>query len=59
MVGCWVQDADGAVQVRLAERVSVEARRSLDVEAARLSGWLDGARVATSVRSPAMRSGRR
>ncbi|MDN4172715.1 winged helix DNA-binding domain-containing protein [Nocardioides sp. SOB77] len=55
VVGCWVQDATGAVAVRLVEDVPVAVRARLDVEAARLSGWLAGERVGTVYPSPAMR----
>jgi hypothetical protein len=56
VVGCWIQDDAGVVRVRLLERVSARARRALDAEAARLTGWLDGVRVGTIYRSPAMKS---
>ena len=55
VVGCWVQDDAGVVQLRLLERVSAAARRALDAEAARLTAWLDGVRVTTTIPSPAMR----
>ncbi|WP_229401580.1 winged helix DNA-binding domain-containing protein [Micromonospora okii] len=53
-VGCWVQDAAGAVRVRLVEPVSAAERRLLDVEAQRLTSWLAGFRVPTVYTSPAM-----
>jgi hypothetical protein len=53
VVGCWVQDDDGVVHVRLLEPVPAAARRALDAEAARLTGWLGGFRVPTLYRSPA------
>jgi hypothetical protein len=56
VVGCWIQDDAGVVRVRLLERVSARARRALDAEAARLTDWLDGVRVGTIYRSPAMKS---
>lgn len=56
VVGCWVQDADGAVQVRLVEPVPAAAARALDDEAGRLSAWLAGTRVLSTVPSPAMRA---
>lgn len=56
VVGCWVQDSAGVVQVRLLEPVSAHARRALDAEAARLTGWLGGFRVPTAYLSPAMNS---
>jgi hypothetical protein len=55
IVGCWVQDADGAVVVRLLEDVPAEARAALDVEAERLSCWLGGDRVSTVYPSVAMK----
>ena len=54
VVGAWVQDDAGAVQVRLLEPVSAAERRALDAEAARLTAWLDGFRVPMVYRSPAM-----
>ena len=55
IVGCWVQDDDAAVRVRLLEDVPAPARRALEEEADRLTAWLDGERVATPIPSPAMR----
>lgn len=57
VVGCWVQDDSGVVQVRLLERVSARARRALDAEASRLTAWLGGVRIGTGIPSPAMKSG--
>lgn len=56
VVGCWVQDHAGDVEVRLLERVSAQARRHLQAEASRLTTWLHHARVGTSYVSPAMNS---
>lgn len=56
VVGCWVQDDAGVVQVRLLERVPAPARRALDAEAARLTAWLGGVRIGTVYPSPAMKS---
>jgi hypothetical protein len=56
VVGCWVQDGDAVVRVRVLERVPARARRALDAEAARLTAWLAGVRVGTVYRSPAMKS---
>ncbi|GEP36779.1 hypothetical protein NPS01_04420 [Nocardioides psychrotolerans] len=58
VVGCWVQDADGVVEVRLLEDCAREARQALDVEAARLTEWLEGRRVSTVYPSPAMKEQR-
>ncbi len=54
IVGCWVQDDAGAVQMRLLERVSTQAHRALDSEASRLTRWLGGVRLPATLRSPAM-----
>jgi hypothetical protein len=58
IVGCWVQDADGVVEVRTVEPVPGEAQRALETEAARLTEWLDGQRVSTVYPSPAMKEPR-
>lgn len=56
IVGCWVQDAEAVVAVRLLEEVSDDARGALAAEAARLTAWLDGVRVGTVYPSPTMKS---
>jgi hypothetical protein len=53
VVGCWVQDADGVVRVRLVEDVDAAARKALDGAADRLTAWLGGLRVPMVYRSPA------
>lgn len=55
IVGCWIQDEAGVVQVRLLEPVPAWARRALDDEAETLTAWLAGERVGTPIPSPAMR----
>lgn len=45
VVGCWVQDDEGVVEVVLHHDVGREAAERLEAEAARLTGWLDGIRV--------------
>jgi hypothetical protein len=59
VVGCWVQDPDGAVVVHLLEDVGADARAALAVEAERLSAWLaaeaPGRRIGTVYPSAAMR----
>lgn len=55
VVGCWVQDPDGAVVLELLEDVGADARAALDAEAARLTSWLAGHRVSTVYPSPAMK----
>ncbi|WP_370246443.1 winged helix DNA-binding domain-containing protein [Nocardioides sp.] len=57
-VGCWVQDADGAVRPDLLVPVSAEARRAVSAEAERLTAWLDGTVVGTVYPSPAMKAAR-
>ncbi|WP_239163446.1 winged helix DNA-binding domain-containing protein [Paractinoplanes rishiriensis] len=54
VVGCWVQNPSGVVQLRLLEPVSGPESRALATEAARLTEWLDGFRVGAVYRSPAM-----
>ena len=58
VVGCWTQDDGGAVSVHLLEAVPPAAQALLDVEAARLTTWLDGVRVGTVYPSPAMKTAR-
>lgn len=55
IVGCWIQDDDAVVRLRLLERVSDEAARSLAAEATRLTEWLEGHRVSTVYPSLAMK----
>jgi DNA-binding transcriptional ArsR family regulator len=55
-VGCWVQDEDGVVEVRLLERLPRPAKAALAVEAERLTAWLGGTRVGTVYPSVAMRT---
>ena len=56
VLGCWVQDDAGVVQVRLLRRIPVRARRALDAEASRLTEGLCGVRIGTVYPAPAMRS---
>jgi hypothetical protein len=56
IVGCWVQDDDGVVQLRLLEDVPAAGVAALEAEAERLSAWLDGQRVGTVYSAPAMRA---
>jgi hypothetical protein len=55
VVGCWVQDDDGVVEVRLLEKLPRAARAVLRAEAERLTDWLDGVRVGTVYPSTAMK----
>lgn len=56
VVGCWIQDGDATVRVRLLEPVPDHARTALDAEATRLTTWLAGRRIGTGYTSPTMRS---
>jgi hypothetical protein len=56
VVGCWVQDDAGVVDVRLVEKVPRTAARALADEAARLTAWLGGVRVSTVYPSAAMKA---
>jgi hypothetical protein len=56
VVGCWVQDEAGVVEVRLLEHVSARARRALEAEASLLTAWLGGVRIKTGIPSPAMKA---
>ena len=47
VVGYWIQDGAGAVQLRLLETVSAHAHRELVSEAMRLTEWLGGVRLFT------------
>ncbi|MGH3347929.1 MAG: winged helix DNA-binding domain-containing protein [Nocardioides sp.] len=55
IVGCWVQDGDGRVQVLLRRDPGVPARRALDAGAARLTDWLDGQVISTIYKSQLMK----
>ena len=55
IVGCWVQDDAGVVEVRILEKLPKAAVAALESEAARLTDWLDGVRVGTVYPSSAMK----
>jgi Winged helix DNA-binding domain len=52
IVGGWQQGEDGEVVLQMLEDVGADGRRALDAEAARLTGWLGGARVLPRFPSP-------
>ncbi|SEH80056.1 Winged helix DNA-binding domain-containing protein [Mycolicibacterium rutilum] len=52
VVGAWVQDDGGRVEVRLLEDVGTAAHRALQRRAAELTDWLDGVRVSPRFPSP-------
>lgn len=57
VVGAWVQDDGGIVSVVPAPGAPLpqEARAALDVEAARLTAWLDGVRITNVYKSALMK----
>lgn len=55
IVGCWVQDEGGRVQVLLRGDPGAAGRRALDAEAARLTDWLDGQVISTIYKSQLMK----
>jgi hypothetical protein len=55
IVGCWVQDEAGVVEVRLLERLPRGAVAALTSEAERLTAWLDGVRIGTVYPSATMK----
>ena len=55
VVGCWVQDDAGVVQVRLLERVPARAHHALEAEASRLTAWLGDHRM-KMIHSPSMKA---
>jgi Winged helix DNA-binding domain len=52
IVGGWNQTENGEVFLQLLEDVGTEAKVALEAEAARLTDWLDGVRVAPRFPSP-------
>ncbi len=58
IVGCWVQDDDGAAHVVLREDIGDDGRAALDAQAARLAEWLEGRRINNVYASPQMRQSR-
>ncbi|MBA3782928.1 MAG: winged helix DNA-binding domain-containing protein [Nocardioides sp.] len=58
VVGCWVQDDDATVRVVLREDVGSDALARLEVEAERLTGWLDGQQINSVYKSQLMRGER-
>jgi Winged helix DNA-binding domain len=60
VVGAWVQDPDGVVQVVPAPGTDLgeEARRALEGQASRLTQWLDGVVISTVYSSPLMKGER-
>lgn len=59
IVGAWLQDPDGVVQVVRCpgDDVGAEGRDALAAEAARLTAWLDGVRITNVYKSQLMKQG--
>ncbi|MET0663121.1 MAG: crosslink repair DNA glycosylase YcaQ family protein, partial [Ilumatobacteraceae bacterium] len=55
IVGCWVQGESERVEPILMEDISADARRRLDVEVARLDGFLRGVHITNVFASPQMK----
>ena len=59
VVGGWIQDADGRVELRLLEDVGRGARTALDAAGQiELTDWLDGVRISPRFPSPLSRADR-
>jgi Winged helix DNA-binding domain len=56
VVGGWIQDADGRVELRLLEDVGRAARTVLMRQAKSLTEWLDGVRISPRFPSPLSRA---
>jgi len=55
VVGAWVQDDDGRVEVVLRGDPGASARAALDAEAERLTAWLDGQVISSVYKSRLMK----
>lgn len=58
VVGAWVQDGEGAVEVFLRHDLPADAVAALHVEADRLTRWLDGVVVSSGYKSRVMKGER-
>jgi hypothetical protein len=58
VVGGWIQDAGGRVELRLLEDVGRGARTALTRQAKSLTEWLDGVRISPRFPSPLSRADR-
>jgi len=56
VVGGWVQDADGRVELRLLDDVGRDGRAALTHQADALTDWLDGVRISPRFPSPLSRA---
>jgi hypothetical protein len=55
IVGCWVQDEEGVVRLSLLEDVAPQGLAALELEAQRLTAWLDGTVIGNVYASRQMR----
>lgn len=55
VVGCWVQDSEGAVRVVPRGPIPAKASKALQAEADRLTSWLDGVLIANVYKSALMK----
>ena len=56
VVGGWVQDAEGRVEIRLLDDVGRDGRKALTRQADALTEWLDGVRISPRFPSPLSRT---
>jgi Winged helix DNA-binding domain len=52
IAGGWRQDGDGAVELQMLEDIGTDGLRAVELEAERLTAWLDGTRVLPRFPSP-------
>lgn len=58
IVGCWVQDEEGVVRLSLLEDVGPDGLAALELEARRLTAWLDGTVIGNVYASRQMKHAR-
>lgn len=58
IVGCWVQDDDASVRVVPTADLTTRDRKRLDVEAERLTAFLDGVTISSVYKSREMKGER-
>ena len=58
IVGCWVQDEEGVVRLSLLEDVGPDGLAALELEAQRLTAWLDGTVIGNVYASRQMKHAR-
>lgn len=58
IVGCWVQDPDGAVVPVLCEDIGSDGMAAVEAEAERVTAWLDGTVISSVYASAQMKQAR-